>query len=249
MSDKKKIFKGDLVAEPGVVYEYEEITGHLYADGMAAGAFPKATSLTVGGDLYARGMAAGAFPKATSLTVGGHLYADGMAAGAFPKACKIDANNPAAIAKARKSIFHANLKLGYYYVDGILARLVNRKGKVARVVICGKTAMSYVVEDANGNYSHGATLAEARSGLMFKLSSRDTSTFKKWTHETKVSLPEAITAYRAITGACEQGTRHFCEGVGKLPDNLTIGEAIKMTAGQYGNRQFAEFFNVTSPSK
>jgi hypothetical protein len=143
---------------------------------------------------------------------------------------------------ARKSIFHANLKLGYYYVDSILARLVNRKGKVARVIICGRTAMSYVVEDGNGNYSHGSTLAEARKGLLFKLSSRDTSVFKKWTLKTTVSLREAIVAYRSITGACEQGTRHFCEGLGKLPERLTVGEAIKMTDGQYGSKAFADFF-------
>ncbi len=170
------------------------------------------------------------------------MYARGVQA-------SVRTNDPSAVETCQKNIFHANLKLGYYYVDGILSRLVNRRGKVARVVICGKTETSYVVEDARGNYSHGATLAEARSGLMFKLSSRDTSSFKKWTHTTKVSLPEAITAYRAITGACEMGTRHFCDGLGKLPESLTIGEAIKITKGQYGAEAFAGFFAEAQNAK
>ena len=136
------------------------------------------------------------------------------------------------------------MKIGYYYVDSILARLVNRKGRVARVVICGKTEMSYVVEDGNGNYSHGKTLDEARKGLIYKLSSRDTESFKGWKLSTVVSLADAIRAYRAITGACEQGTRHFCETLGKLPEKLTIGEAIKLTSGQYGSGSFAKFFSA-----
>jgi hypothetical protein len=293
--ETNKKFEGDIVAKPGTVYEYEEITGSVYASGAdTKTSFPKLT--TVGGYVDASGAdtktsfpkhakvggyvdASGAdtktsFPKLT--TVGGYVYASGAdtktsfpklttvggyvdASGAdtktsFPKlttvggyvdargAEHVKTNDPSALEMCRKNIFHANLKLGYYYVDGILARLVNRKGKVARVVICGKTAVSYVVEDARGNYSHGVTLAEARSGLMFKLSSRDTSIFKKWTRDTKVSSADAIMAYRAITGACEQGTRHFCEGLGKLPDSLTVGEVIERTNGQYGSKEFSQFF-------
>ena len=85
-------------------------------------------------------------------------------------------------------------------------------------------AATYVVDDSNGNYSHGKTIAEARSALIYKLSSRDTTEFKKWTTKTTVTLADAIRSYRAITGACEAGTRHFCEQSGNLPDNLTIAD-------------------------
>ena len=49
-----------------------------------------------------------------------------------------------------------------------------------------------------------------------------------------------IQAYRAIAGACEFGTRNFCEGKA-LPSKLTVSEAIKLTAGQYGSDQFKGF--------
>ena len=340
MGSDKKIYTGDLVAEAGKVYEFEEITGYIDARGAdTKTAFPKLTTVggyvyargadtktafprltSVGGSVYARGAdtktafpklttvggyvyASGAdtktaFPKLTTVggsvdargadtktafpkltTVGGYVYARGAdtktafpklttvggsiyARGAdtktaFPKLTtvggSIDAsgdfshvktNDQSAAETCRRNIFHANLKIGYYFADGILARLVNRKGHVARVFIVGKTKMSYVVDDGNGNYSHGATLKEARSGLIYKLSSRDTTPFKKWNLKTVVSLADVIKAYRAITGACEAGTRHFCEQVGKLPEKLTIEEAITRTKGQYGSNTFASFFLI-----
>ena len=196
-------------------------------------AFPRLQ--TVGGSVDASGAdTKTAFPRLQ--TVGGSVDASGDKSG-------IKTNDQSAAETCCRNIFQANLKLGYYFVDGILARIVNRKGRVARVVICGKTAMSYVVEDGNGNYSHGATLAEARGGLIYKLSSRDTSVFKKWKRESVVTLAEMIGAYRAITGACEQGTRHFCEGLGKLPERLTVGEAVELTKGQFGSDAFAKFFS------
>jgi hypothetical protein len=77
---------------------------------------------------------------------------------------------------------------------------------------------------------------------MYKLSSRDTSAFERWTLGKTVSLADAIKSYRAITGACEGGTRGFCERLGKLPDKLTISKAIELTKGQYGAEVFAKFF-------
>jgi len=175
-----------------------------------------------------------AFPKLT--TVGGSVDARG-------ELSHVKTNDPTAADTCRRNIFETNLKIGYYSVDGILAILINRRGRVARVIIAGKTSMSYVVDDGNGNYSHGETLAKAREGLLYKLSSRDTTIFKSWKKTTTVSLAEMIKAYRAITGACEQGTRNFCERLGKLPQKLTINEAIELTQGQYGNQEFVEFFD------
>ena len=213
-TEPQKIHNGDLKANPGIVYDFDEITGSVDASG--------ADTKT-------------AFPKLT--TVGGSVEATGA------DTKNLKTNNPCAVEKCRKNIFEANLKLGYYYVDGILAALVKRKGRVARVIIVGKTAVSYVVEDGRGNYSHGETLEKARDGLIYKISSRDTSTFKKWTKSTTVSLVDAIASYRIITGACEFGTRHFCEGLGKLPKNLTINRVIELTKGQYGANTFAAFFS------
>ena len=50
-----------------------------------------------------------------------------------------------------------------------------------------------------------------------------------------------IRMYRAITGACEAGTKYFCEN-NKLPQKCTIRKAIELTQGQYGNESFRKFF-------
>src|SRR3990167_3575131 len=81
-----EVFKGDLTAEAGKVYEYERVTGSIYAGGAdTKTAFPKLTS--VGGNIYATSgnIEKGAFPKLTS--VGGDIYATSgkIEDGAFPK--------------------------------------------------------------------------------------------------------------------------------------------------------------------
>ena len=81
---KKLIHEGDLVAQPGVTYDYQEITGTLDASGAdTRTAFPKLA--TIGGGLYASGAdTRTAFPKLT--TVGGYLDARGAdTRTAFPK--------------------------------------------------------------------------------------------------------------------------------------------------------------------
>ena len=196
----KKVYRGDIKAEPGKVYDFTdftEITGSIDARGAdTKTAFPNLRS--VGGYIDASGAdTKTAFPNLRS--VGGGINATGDFSA-------VKTNDEDAVQICRKSIFEINLKIGYFFADGILARLIKRKGKVARVIICGRTEVSYVVEDGKGNYSHGKTLREARAGLIYKLSSRDTSAFKKWTPKTIVYVVEAIKAYRAITGACEQGT-------------------------------------------
>ena len=80
----KQILKSDLVAKPGEIYQYTEITGYIDARGAdTKTAFPKLTS--VGGAIYARGAdTKTAFPKLTS--VGGYIYASGAdTKTAFPK--------------------------------------------------------------------------------------------------------------------------------------------------------------------
>jgi hypothetical protein len=177
-----KVHKGDLVAKPGEVYEFVEITGSLDARGAdTKTAFPALT--TVGGVLYASGAdTKTAFPALTTTNANPHL-------------------SDRLFAACRKVVCETFLARGFYFADEILAKLVSRRGRVARVVVCGKKDVSYVVEDGQGNYSHGATLAEARSGLIYKLTSHDTSEFKAWKPKTVVSLADAIKAYRAITGA------------------------------------------------
>ena len=80
------------------------------------------------------------------------------------------------------------------------------------------------------------------SGLIYKLADKDTTRFKAWTLESKVTISDAVQAYRAITGACEQGVRLFIERRGGVAKSLTVREIVEMTRGEYGAEVFKKFF-------
>jgi hypothetical protein len=252
MKTEQKIYSGNLIAKAGVIYDFTEITGTLDASGAdTETAFPKLT--TIGGYLYASGAdTKTAFPKLT--TIGGYLDASGAdTETAFPKLTTIGgyldargADTKTAFPKLKsqgyESALQAALKLvGLCKVDGILAKVINKRGPVSRVVIVGQTQQSYIVE-REGKFAHGKTLAEARADLLMKLGTRDTSQFKGWTTETKVALEQIIVAYRTITGACGQGCSHFLASK-NYPPKVTVGFIIEETKGAYGHEAFRNFFN------
>jgi hypothetical protein len=152
----------------------------------------------------------------------------------------VETNNPV---RARAMLLASFAKSGYTFADNMLAKIVSVKRKVARVILAGKTKVSYIVTDGAA-WSHGETLEAAREGLMFKISSRDTTEFKYWMLDTKISLSQAIKAYRVITGACEQGVKNWME-IHKVPDSMTILQAIELTNGAYGADKFKEFFKTS----
>jgi len=210
-----EVHVGDLVAEPGVVYQY----------------------ISVGGDIDASGAdTKTAFPKLTS--VGGHIYASGADTN-LSKPKQTDAANDAP-QRCRSMLLSAFAAAGFSFADGILARIISKRGPVTKVVICGKTNISYLVTDGEA-FSHGKTIAEARDGLMFKIGKRDTSEFKAWTLDREVSKRDAIRAYRMITGACEGGVRSWMEQR-ETPETTTVGGVIGLTQGAYGADAFKEFF-------
>lgn len=141
--------------------------------------------------------------------------------------------------------FETWLERGYVCADGILKKLVSRKKlgdvEVFTVSEFPKRTETFVVKRGE-TFSHGETVEQAIESLRYKLTDRDTSRFKSWNKKTKVTLDDAIQAYRAITGACEFGTRQFCESQ-TIPEDLTVGKVIKMTKGQYGAETFAGFFS------
>ena len=244
-----KHFEGDLIAKAGEVYEYVSVGGSIDASGAdTRTAFPKLA--TVGGSINARGAdTRTAFQKLA--TVGGSIDASGAdTRTAFPKLATvggsidargawghIEQNNPAS---SYKMLLKSFAKYGYTFADNILAKVVSVKGRVSRVLIAGKTKVSYLVTDGEA-WSHGDTLQKARESLMFKISSRDTTEYKKWKLDTKVTLAQAIKSYRAITGACEQGVKLWMENK-KVPEAMTIAQAIELTRGAYGNEAYKEFF-------
>lgn len=96
--------------------------------------------------------------------------------------------------------------------------------------------------DGNGKWAHGKTLKEAKADLVYKISDRDMSKYKGLTLESVLKFEKAIEMYRTITGACAAGTRGFVETLSKVKKEYTVQEIVELTRGQYGNRDFAQFF-------
>jgi len=215
---------------------------------------------TVGGDLYVDGSAKLDAPLLT--TVGGYLRVDGSAkldalttVGGYLRvygSAKLDAPNiknksdDKAKAIATKALAAAFKKRKLVKVDGILSFLISVKTikslKLFKVKIVGKLEVSFIIQKGEV-FSHGKTIKEAKDSIKYKLSDRDTTRFKKWKLTDSKNLTSLINAYRAITGACELGTRHFCES-SKLKPKYTVKEVIELTKGKYGNEQFKAFFEV-----
>jgi len=227
------IMKSHLVAEPGKVYDYTEVTGSIDASGAdTKTAFPKLTS--VGGSIDASGAdTKTAFPKLTS--VGGYIYARGDTSA-------IKQNDQEASQRCAAMLDASFASVGFIFADDILAKVVSMRGRVKRVVICGQVRMSYLITDGTV-WSHGATLAEARDSLMFKIGSRDTTEFKSWTLDRVVSKRDAIRAYRTITGACEGGVRNWLKQR-KTPEKIAVRKIIELTKGAYGAEVFSRFFSA-----
>jgi hypothetical protein len=147
--------------------------------------------------------------------------------------------------KAKQLFDEACLKAGWLDADGILCRIKRKKtvgsATVYRVVLCGEDQLSYCVSE-NGLFSHGATYKEAKEGLLYKFQNdRDTSAYRDWTPETKVSLRDAIESYHVITGACSAGILQFCQGK-KLKKKYTIREILEATKEAYGHNVYQAFF-------
>ena len=127
-------------------------------------------------------------------------------------------------------------------IDGIISIVIKKYKNVYKVQNLGSDRESYIVKDGD-IYSHGDTIKEAKDGLLYKISNRDTSKYNDLTKDTKVTLKEAIEMYRVITGACEGGTRYFVENIlKKVKEDYTVQEVIDLTTGQYNHEKLVKFF-------
>ena len=195
-------------------------------------------AITVGGGLYLSGTGITSLPD--NLTVGGglDLSGTGITSKEREKVKKPD----------KQKMFEFKLSVqaklswqnGRYRIfDGIFCEVL-RKLKNAYKVKIG-LATKYVVTDGV-NYAHGDTIKEAREDLIYKISDRDTSQYEDLSLDSLVTKEEAIKMYRAITGACEAGTRQFVKSLDKIKKEYSIAEIIEITQGQYGSEEFKDFF-------
>ena len=150
--------------------------------------------------------------------------------------------------RENENAFYMNMPDGtrqeHIIADSILSKVISKKTikdlTIYKVINHNKTKESFLVFDGE-NYSHGDTLKEAKESLIYKISNRDTSEFEKYSINDELDKATLIKMYRAITGACEAGTRYFCEN-NEIPDRCTIKKAIELTKGQYNADKFEGFF-------
>jgi hypothetical protein len=191
-------------------------------------------NLTVGGGLDLKNTNISNLPD--NLTVGGSL--------------DLEATNISNKEKAKEEVYQRNLNINwdltltwkngkYRKIDGIFCEVIRELKNCLKVKVGLKT--QYIVTNGT-HYSHGDTIKKAKESLVYKISNRDTSVYNDYTLDTVIDKKDYIPMYRVITGACESGTRDFCENA-ELKDKMSIADLIEVTKGQYGNQTFKEFFN------
>lgn len=132
----------------------------------------------------------------------------------------------------------------YLYADGILTHIKNRKKLGEYTVYAGKIHGKNVVSDGK-NFAHCDKLREGIADLLFKSAKdRGADQYKNMSLDTELTVEEAVTMYRVITGACRQGSEAFVKSLGELKEKYTIRECIDITKGQYNAKAFSEFFGV-----
>ena len=143
-----------------------------------------------------------------------------------------------------KTLKNGDYKAGHYlYADGILTHIKGKKKAGQYTLFIGKIKGKNVVSDGT-NYAHCDKLRDGIADLLFKAAAdRGAEQYKGLSLDTKITISEAVTMYRVITGACRAGSEAFVNSLKDLKENYTIREAIELTKGQYNAERFAEFFD------
>ena len=208
-------------------YGKEEVGGSLDLSSLTS--IPEGFNPTVGGYLYLRCLTS--IPEGFNPTVGGSL----------DLRCGLRANY-----KKLPSGYLLSWQDGKYLLaDGIFTEVISHRGNVYHVREIAKKEIFYLVTDGNGKWSHGDTLKEAKSDLMFKISDRTKDDYNNLKLTDSLSFEDSIMCYRVITGACSFGTKDFVTN--RLKDKkkkYTIAEMIKVTKGEWGNKTFSDFFKA-----
>ena len=130
----------------------------------------------------------------------------------------------------------------YLYADNILTHVKRKRVVDGYTLYIGKIPGHNVVSDGT-YYAHCDKFREGIEDIAFKYKKeRGAEQYKDITLDTPLTVEEAKTMYRVITGACRNGTEVFVRSLGKLKATYTPREIIDLTEGQYNAKRFAEFF-------
>ena len=124
------------------------------------------------------------------------------------------------------------------FTDNVFSYVLSNRAGVKKVKTENGKIL-YVVSDDNGNSAHGETIKQAREDLIYKVVAKFEGELPK-----KATGKEWIAIYRAVTGACSAGVKHFVEQQGKrLDDTYTAKQIAKLVQGQFGAEAFAKKIN------
>ena len=224
--------------------------GDLYLSGTQIQTLPE--GLTVGGWLDLSGTQIQTLPE--GLTVGGSLYLrntqiqtlpEGLTVGGSLDLSGTQIQDKAAERKKVKNLKDGDYVAGrYLYADGILTHVKKAKKVGKYTLYIGKIPGRNVVSDG-AHYAHCDKPRDGIADLLFKTAKdRGAEQYKNLSLDTELTVQEAVTMYRIITGACRQGSENFINGLRELKETYTIRECIEMTKGQYGAHKFSEFFGM-----
>ena len=220
------------------------VGGNLYLDHTPITSLPD--NLTVGGKLVLIGTPITSLPN--NLTVGDYLDLRDTSIASLPDNLKVGGKIISYYGRIKNLDNYILLQDGdyvegeYLFADGILTHVKRTKKIGEYTFYIGKIPYMNVVFDGK-YYAHCKTFREGLRYIDFKrISDRETDQYRSLTLDSEVSRDEAITMYRAITGACQQGTESFVRNLGDTKDRYTVREIISITQGRYGSRTFAEFF-------
>lgn len=130
----------------------------------------------------------------------------------------------------------------YLYADGILTHIKKKKKIGEYTLFVGKISGRNVVFDGK-HYAHCRNFRDGVADLLFKSAiDRGADQYKGISLDDSFTVEELKTMYRIITGACQQGTQAFVDGLKERKERYTIREAIELTKGQYNAEKFQEFF-------
>ena len=196
-------------------------------------------NLTVGGYLDLRDTNITALPD--NLTVGGYLDLQGTNITASKVKRKLPEDFYLKIALSVELKFNAK---GFTIADGILARVLQSKDGIKKVLIVGQKVSSWLASDNDGNHAHGKTISEAVSELAFKKADKtDLSDLENMPLDTEKNLQEWGFVYRRATGACKIGVEHFITANAKK-ETYTLAEILEETKSAFGHQRFKEAVNA-----
>ncbi|MCJ7447944.1 MAG: hypothetical protein MUO72_09635 [Bacteroidales bacterium] len=224
------------------------VGGSLYLSSLTS--IPEGFNPTVGGSLYLRSLTS--IPEGFNPTVGGYLYLSSLTS--IPEGFNPTVGGSLYLRNlTSKKPTYKKLASGYLLswqdgkyllADGIFTEVISHRGNVYHVRKIASKEIICLVTDGDGKWSHGETLKEAKSDLVFKISNRTKDDYKNLKLTSILPFEEAIICYRVITGACSFGTKDFINNrLTKKQGRYTISKIIEITKGEWGHKSFIDFFN------